>query len=111
MIRHLCQEFSKQKKTFVDSNFAFLTMFQQFTTGVRLLRAYLHDYLIYKYVETAVIRRIYTASINQLISFELKLALYCLRTTNRRVCCVSLFLKYIYTHNIIRVVTYYNVPG
>ena len=36
MIRNLCKEFSKQKKA-VDSNFAFLTMFPQFTTGVKLV--------------------------------------------------------------------------
>ena len=37
MIRNLYQEFSKQKTKVVDSNFAFLTMFQQFTTGARLV--------------------------------------------------------------------------
>ena len=43
------------KKRVVDSNFVFLTMFQQLTTGSDWLRAYQPDYVIANYVEPAVI--------------------------------------------------------
>ena len=64
MIHNLCQEFSKQKKTVVDSNFAFLPCFNRLLRGLGWLRAYQHDYVIGNYVEPAVILRIHTASIN-----------------------------------------------
>ena len=39
----------------VESSLLLLTLFEQFTTGVRLVSAYQNDYVIDNYVESAVI--------------------------------------------------------
>ena len=51
--------FKTKKKTVFDSNVAFLTMFQQFTTGPGWLRVYQHDNVIDNHVEHAIIIRIH----------------------------------------------------
>ena len=52
-----------------DSHFAFLTLFQLFTTGggggSGWLRAYKNDYVSDNYVEPAVIWRAYTAPMDK----------------------------------------------
>ena len=78
----------------VDSNFALLTLFQQFTTGSGCLRAYQNDYVTDNYVEPAVIWRTHTSPFDK-YHMHLKRASYYMLTMTWSVCCVSLFLKYI----------------
>ena len=78
----------------IDSNFAFIDPVSAvFDWGSGWLRVYQNDYVIDKYVETAVIWRTHTAPMDK-YHLHLKLAPYGLLTMNRSVCCVSLFLKY-----------------
>ena len=79
----------------VDSNIAFIDLVSAvYYGGSGWLRAYQNDYVIDTYIKPAVLRRTQTAPIDK-YHLHKKLASYCLLTTTRSVCCVSLFLKYI----------------
>ena len=79
-----------------DSNLAFIDPVSAvYYGGSRWLPAYQNDNIIDNYVEPAVICRTYTAPMDK-YHLHKKLASYCMLTMTRSVCCVSLFLKYIY---------------
>ena len=72
-----------------------MTLFQQFTTGSGCLRSNQNDCVIDDYVEPTVIWQTHTAPMDK-YHLHYKLASYCMLTVTRSVCCVSLFLKYIF---------------